>query len=279
MNRQDYSYCFLRYRQDPEAGEFANIGVALWSPESRFLGFVGSKRYSRLTHFFGDIDKVGYRLLVAHVERRFDVLTDKLEQRSLFPVEHADIKEIAFQVVPQDDGALIWSPARGGLCEDPNAELSRIFQNYIGKYNEPFEKSRRDDDEVFRAVFRKAFAPEVLAARILEHEIIAPLASHTFKHAWKNGVWNVYETLSFDLLEKDAIERKAHTWFGRSVHLAQSLDQPMIHFLLGKPELAANAAAYGKAKDILSSERRVQLIEEDEAADFAEALKAQVTAG
>ena len=278
MKRHDFSYCFLRYRQDPEAGEFANIGVALWSPENRFLGFEGSKRFSRLTHFFGDLDRDGYRLLVAHVERRFDALAEKLTQDSLWPAQPADIKEIALQVVPQDDGALVWSPARGGMAEDPNAELSRIFQRYIGAHNEAPEKSRRDDGEVFRSVYRKAFAPEALASRIQEHEIVAPLASHTFKHAWKNGIWNVYETLSFDLLDTDSIEKKAHTWFGRSVHLAQSPDRPKIHFLLGKPELASNARAYGNAKDILSSERQVSLIEEDEAVNFAVSLQTQILA-
>ncbi|MFZ4777988.1 MAG: DUF3037 domain-containing protein [Terrimicrobiaceae bacterium] len=278
MKSHDFSYCFLRYRQGPEAGEFANIGVALWSPENRFLGFEGSKRFSRLTHFFGDLDRDGYRLLVAHVERRFDALAEKLTQDSLWPAQPADIKEIAFQVVPQDDGALVWSPARGGMAEDPNAELSRIFHRYIGAHNEAPEKSRRDDGEVFRSVYRKAFAPEALASRIQEHEIVAPLASHTFKHAWKNGIWNVYETLSFDLLDADSIEKKAHTWFGRSVHLAQSQDRPKINFLLGKPELASNAKAYGKAKDILSSEHQVTLVEEDEAVNFAESLQAQVLA-
>jgi hypothetical protein len=162
MNCHDYSYCFLRYRQDPEAGEFANIGVALWSPDNRFLGFEGSKRFSRLTHFFGNLDKDGYRLLVAHVERRFDALAEKLTQDSLWPDHPADIKEIAFQVVPQDDGALVWSPARGGVTENPNAELGRLFQRYIGVHNEAPEKSRRDDGEVFRSVYRKAFATEAL---------------------------------------------------------------------------------------------------------------------
>ena len=39
MISQPYSYCFLRYRRDAEVGEFANVGVALWAPASRFLGF------------------------------------------------------------------------------------------------------------------------------------------------------------------------------------------------------------------------------------------------
>lgn len=43
-------------------------------------------------------------------------------------------------------------------------------------------------------------------------------------------------------------------------------------------ELASNAKAYAKAKDILSSEHQVSLIEEDEAVNFAESLQAQVLA-
>ncbi len=73
MKTHDYSYCFLRYCQGREAGEFANIGVLFWCPETRFLGFQGSHRYTRLTHFFGDLDRDGYRLLLAHVERRLVV--------------------------------------------------------------------------------------------------------------------------------------------------------------------------------------------------------------
>jgi hypothetical protein len=109
-----------------------------------------------------------------------------------------------------------------------------------------------------------------------EHEVVAPLASHVFKHAWKNGVWNVYETLSFDMAEADALERKAHIWFGRSVHLAESPEAPKLHYLLGKPTTGSNALAYGRAKDILNSSRVVKLIEEDEAQDFARDLESRV---
>ena len=33
-----------------EPGEFANVGVLLWAPQSRFLGFRASQKYSRLSH-------------------------------------------------------------------------------------------------------------------------------------------------------------------------------------------------------------------------------------
>jgi hypothetical protein len=276
MKPQPYSYCFLRYRRDPEAGEFANIGVAAWAPESRFLGFQGCKRYSRLTHFFGDLDRDGYRLLLAHVERRFDALAGRLADDALgLELVPESVKEFALQVIPEDDGAVQWGPVRGGFAEDPNAELSRVYHEFIGRLNETAEPQRRDDEQVFREVFRPAFADAVVAPRMTEHEIVAPLVSHVFKNAWKNGVWNVYESLSFDLLDRESIEGKASKWFGRGVHLQQIPEQPRIHFLLGKPSLESNRAAYGKAKDILRG-AGVTLVEEDEAADFAADLRARI---
>ena len=276
MKQQPYSYSFLRYRRDPEAGEFANIGVALWAPESRFLAFQGSRRFSRLTHFFGDLDRNGYRLLIAHAERRFDALASRLAEDALGlePVPES-IREFALQVVPSDDGSVQWSPVRGGFAENPNAELSRVYHHYIGRLNDTPEPLRRDDAEVFREVFRKAFSDVVVAPRMTEHEIVAPLLSHVFKNAWRNGRWKVYEALSFDLVDRDAIEGKASKWFGRSVHLKESPDQPDIHFLLGKPSLSANRKAYGKAKEILRS-ANVTIVEEDEAEGFSKQLRSEI---
>lgn len=278
MKPEPYSYCFLRYRQNPEAGEFANIGVALWAPESRFLAFQGSRRYSRLTHFFGDLDRDGYRLLLGHVERRFDVLAGRIAEDALgLEGRPESVRDFALRVVPADDGAIQWSPVRGGFAEDPNAELSRVYLEFIGRLNEKPEPQRRDDAEVFREAYRQAFSNPIVAPRLTEHEVVAPLLSHVFKNAWKNGSWNVYETLSFDLIDRDAIEGKASKWFGRSVHLQKSPDRPQIHFLLGRPSIAKNRVAFGKAKDILR-DANVTLVEEDEAKDFGEHLRTEILA-
>ena len=115
-----------------------------------------------------------------------------------------------------------------------------------------------------------------MASKIHEHEIVAPLASHVFKHAWKNGVWDVYETISFDLLDSDSIERKAHTWFGRSIHLSESSDRPLLHYLLGKPSLESHSDHYEKAKKILASASSVGLVEEEAASQFREELAASI---
>jgi hypothetical protein len=57
----------------------------------------------------------------------------------------------------------------------------------------------------------------------------------TFKHAYRNGQWNVYEAVSFDLADEDGIKRKAREWLG---HLAAVVDDGDVepfkpHFLVG----------------------------------------------
>src|SRR5690606_10953088 len=149
-----------------------------------------------------------------HVERRFDQMAEEISNGLPLEPLRISARELATKVVPEDDGALLWSPARGGITEDAADELSRVYDRFIGKHHETKEATRRDEAEVFREVFRPIFTSPKLAEKIHEHEVVAPLASHVFKHAWKNGVWNVYETLSFDLADPDSIERKAHTWYG-----------------------------------------------------------------
>ncbi|MBP6600902.1 MAG: DUF3037 domain-containing protein [Verrucomicrobiales bacterium] len=49
MNLEPYSFCFLRYVHDPLSAEFVNVGVVLWAPQSRYLGYQFPLNYRRLS--------------------------------------------------------------------------------------------------------------------------------------------------------------------------------------------------------------------------------------
>ena len=78
MSLQPYSFSFLRYVHEPLSGEFANVGVLLWAPESRFLGFRGSHKFRRLSRFFHGFHAQDYRALVGRLETHFDKLAGQL---------------------------------------------------------------------------------------------------------------------------------------------------------------------------------------------------------
>ncbi|MDF1740803.1 MAG: DUF3037 domain-containing protein [Verrucomicrobiales bacterium] len=279
MSFEPYSFCFLRYVHDPLSGEFANVGVVLWAPESQFLGFRFSSKFRRLSRFFQDFESGDYRQLVSRVGTQFERLQQEIrsdQARLSFEKVPEHARDLALKVVPQDDNALQWSLSGGGVTESPEQELEALFQESVGRHYEADSRSRRDDAVVFRQVYSRAFEAPDVKPHIQEHRVEAPLASHKFDYAWKNGVWNVYQPLSFDLKRAEDIHEKAYRWDSRTRYLSQADEQPDIHLLLGRPTDSGLKKAYGMAKDILFDSHRIQIIEEDEASDFAVQLASEV---
>jgi hypothetical protein len=283
MKRERYSYCFLRYHHDLIGGEFGNIGVLLWAPDSQFLGFRCSSRYSRLSKFFLDFDSDDYRGLVSRLVTQFDHLAVEYAQGkylSAIKENPQSARELAIMVVPDDDGAIRWSNSQGGLTENPELELEVIYERFINSKNTPIHSDRRDDKAVFESIYKPVFDDEVIKPVIQSYHVKSVLAEHEFAKAWKNGAWNVFETLSFDYADGDRIEGKAYKWDSQVRHLADANEPPKIHLLLGEPR-GDHRRVYDKAKDILASSRNdtgVELIGEDEVADFKNELRSKVEA-
>lgn len=277
MNPERYSFCFLRYVHEPLSGEFANVGVLLWAPGSRFLGFRASQKYSRLSQFFHGFCHQDHRQLLSRIETQFQKLAKEVADTGRLPFaeEPESARDLALKVIPHDDAALQWSLSSGGLTESPVDELEDLFREAVARHYDPADEARRDDATVFRDVFSSAFDSPIVKKRICSHEVSAPLASHVFPQAWKNGVWNVYQSLSFDLKQGESIRNKALRWDSLTRILSESREKPRIHLLLGVPS-GAQKKDYSNAKDILASSRRATLIEEDEITDFAKDLEERV---
>ncbi len=269
----------MRYFHEPLSGEFANVGVLLWAPESQQLLFRATEKFSRLSKFFADFHKDDYRKLIQRIDTRFRELGEELAESApslVLPSEPQSARDLAIQVVPVDAAALQWSLSAGGLCESPQAEIDDISERLIECHYSVLDNYRRDEGIIFRTVYRPVFRRERIQKHISPHEIVAPLARHTFDQAWKNGVWNVYQPLSFDLVKAEDVRHKAHRWFGESQFLAQAKDEHRLHFLLGKPADDRHEKAFGDAKKILDSSKSVVLVEEDEVEDFANQLEQEI---
>jgi hypothetical protein len=280
MSLERYSFCFLRYVHEPLSGEFANVGVLLWAPESRFLGFKASKKYQRLSHFFHGFQQQDHRQLIGRIDTQFQKLAEQLaaqQAEMVFPETPESARDLALKVIPHDDAALQWSLSGGGLTDSPAAELEALFHEAVARHYDSVEEARRDDAVIYREIYSRAFESPQVKPHVSSHEITAPLATHLFPQAWKNGVWNVYQPLSFDLKQGETIRNKAYRWESLTRFLADSPERPKIHLLLGEPS-GDQRKDYAKAKDVLRSSRVVELVEENEASDFARELEASVKA-
>jgi hypothetical protein len=102
--------------------------------------------------------------------------------------------------------------------------------------------------------------------------------------AWKNGVWNCAQPLSFDLLDARYIYEKAALWTGKVFTLHPSEQGAQITFLVGMPpdgvpQPLRDAAADGVQilSDNLTGEARV--FTEDRSEDLAAKIERDISHG
>lgn len=271
-----YSFVVLRYVHDVMAGEFINVGVALYAPGAKYIGGLCNTRYGRVTRMFGDIDGEYFRGLMRYIEVRFEELGDRLLNELPFYKAPADILQIAKDILPPDDSSLQWSEAGGGQTEDPARTLDELFERMVARYEVRIQRAGREDGDVWR-VFKKELENRHVLSRLQPKRIIARDYDYEFEHGWKNENWHVYEPVSFDLLETDSILDKANRWLGRITTLRDSPDKFKLHMLLGEPSLEKHRPSFLKAENILNKiPGEKVLVREHEAEKFSESLATEI---
>ena len=271
--KTSYSTITLRYLHDVVTGEFANIGVVLYSPEQRFLEARFTTSYERLNAIFLKIDHLHFRALMRYMANRFDeIAADLRDGLHVAPV--TALKEIVRQVLPPDDSSLQWSEPGGGFTEDAAATLDELFKRFVERYVAGAEQVSRSDEEIakpFKARLGKA------VDKLTEKKITTNDYQYDFHFAWKNDVWHLYEPVSFDLVDPGSIREKANKWLGRGVALHEAREKFKIHFLLGEPRQEDTKKAFQNAIHLLSKiPGHKELVREDELGHFAEHLAEEI---
>jgi len=272
-----YSFVVLRYVHDVVTGEFINVGVALYAPETKYIGGLCNTRYGRVSKMFGDIDGDYFRGLMRHIETRFEEFGDRLRKElPIFEVP-TNITQIAKNILPLDDSSLQWSEAGGGQTENPVRTLEDLFERMVVRYEMRLQRPSREDGDVWR-VFKKELEKHHVLSRLQQKRIITRDYDYEFEHAWKNENWHVYEPVSFDLLETDSILDKANRWLGRITILRDSPDKFKLYMLLGEPSLEKHRTSFVKAENILNKiPGEKEFVREHEAERFSEALATEIS--
>lgn len=276
MTKTPYSFSVLRYVHDPVSQEFANVGVAVFSAQSRYFAAVCAQHYGRISKIFGTIDGDRFRQTMRFIQDRVRRIGSELSD-SLFFEANLTIEGLLAGILPPDDSAFQFSPAGVGLGTNLDETLKGLFARFVDKYSSP-EPVRRDEEEVWK-VYREPLDRRHLTPFLGPKKIIAPNYEYEFKHSWKNEIHHVYEPVSFDLIESNSIVDKANRWLGRATSLADSKDKFRLHLLLGEPQDTGLKNAFTKARNILNKiPNKPELIREGEAEDFAEELARKISA-
>lgn len=281
-NKIPFQYAILQYRHDLVTGEFLNIGLALYSKEKQFFQVRLLTKYSRLTDAFPGSDGEFYRKYIGFLQRKFDKLSKEImiPQFKFTDNKSLGIRELLNSVLPKDDSSIIFDHPKGGVSEDIEGVFSQLYDRLVEYYLHGDEKGTRSDEDVWSS-FSKPLKEQDVLAHLRPHIVRTSNDTLEFEYAFKNGRWSLFQPVSFDLTSATYIKRKARLWLGNQMVLKHSAEILGLYLLLGKPKEADTALAksYGEAKDILSQEEvgyKREIIEEDEATDFAKDIKSQV---
>lgn len=249
-----YTYVVLRYVHDPLVGEFANVGLLMFS-ESRELGdqmpiFKTKKTIGRMREMFPDLDRSAFVSMLNAAERGASLyFRNEFSRNTLYSRDQSAI-DIAKRLIGKSDASLQWSSEGRGITDRPNETFDYLFQRHISLYEQRTER-RRTDDEVWRPV-REALEERNIPIEFEEKIISSDDDSVKFSHAWKNAAWHVYEPVSFDLADEDGISQKAHRWLGQLTSISHNPAELFVpNLIVGPPEDLNLSRAYEKAISIL----------------------------
>ena len=278
MKPFDTTYVALRYTHDPQSGEALNVGVLLCAPEAGFVGVRMDHHVGRLTKAFSRFDVAlhrralrAFRGAVAAVDARFPPGGTNLFEAL------GNAESVARAIWPDMGTQYGFGPMGFGRASNPESALEALFQRLVLD-NVPSRRERRsrEDDDVW-AVVAPALRERQLLNPLMERTVETPDGAMHFDHTFQNGLVHVVQPLSFDLLEKDAMLRKAHTWFGKGDSMRGSEAFGTLVLVLGPPAVPELIEEYDRCRRILGRmPMEPELYEESERSAFADRVDALV---
>jgi hypothetical protein len=271
--KEKFYFSLLRYVYDPLTQEFVNIGVVLYSPSHSFLHATFTSRYGRISKMFGRIDGASFRATTGYIERKVSDANERLARGLLFHDPKESLQSILNGVVPPDDSAIRFVLGGVGITDDPALTLEELFGRYVTRYENPSETARRDETDVWK-VFQEPLRTKEVFPHFSPKTITAPNYEYEFERSWKNGIWHLFEPVSFDLADERSILEKASRWVGRTMSLSDSSERFKLFLLLGEPADPRLGAAFQRARNLLTKiPGEAELIRERDAEQFAEEIE------
>jgi hypothetical protein len=241
----------VRYVHDVRTEEFLNIGVILLSAKHPFAGARFLPQWGRVTAAFPGADHVLLRRIARAFERRCaEWSADANGQQPLQPI--TEIGALLRSVMLPDDASVQLSPVISGITADPERTLAELFTVYAGAALPKEDRASRDDGDVWRDFAARRLPSTLLLKKLQRHVLRAPHYELPFDNAWKNGMWNVAQPVSLDLLDPRAIRDKATSWTGKLHTIKPHELDTNVYLLVGMPPKDSPAPVREAANDALA---------------------------
>ncbi|EON93064.1 hypothetical protein MARLIPOL_03490 [Marinobacter lipolyticus SM19] len=138
MTRLACQYAIVRFMPYIETGEFANVGILLWAPKNRYLGFkLLRKKHARITQFFEELDRGVYLKTMANLDAELcrvqGMLKDQIAEFGDKDREYGFHKGLFQELIRPRETIVRFSEQRAVLAENPERALTELYEHYVGR--------------------------------------------------------------------------------------------------------------------------------------------------
>jgi hypothetical protein len=223
-------YKVLRYQPDKISGEFVNLGIIAFDSSNGYLKSKFINKIGKISGFFSKTNSRYLLKVVKMIQDDFDVYAGRLKSEIKFK-EISQIDEIVNNILPKDDSALLLSETKKSLDINLDSAVEDLFSRFVKtNLGDEEDDEVRNDKEVWSRIYKKHFDEYGISSHLSSHKVKTKNDELEFEKAWKNGVWNCFESVSFNLTRTDTIKNKVYKWAGKLDELSSTKE--VIHIYL-----------------------------------------------
>ena len=273
-----FQYQIIRYRHDVSTGEFVNVGLVFFVPSEKLLKVIISNKYKRISDFFNGVSGTAIIRAVKNIENKIKVFTHKYNS-SLDFKNYQNLKVLTEELFPKDDGSIQFSDLYSGVAPTQVEFLyQELFDNLVYKYVHSYSHASRSDEDARKIIYKDYFDKLYISPKLQKKEIKTTNDSFEFD-GWKNGRWNYYKPISFDLIEKESIKDKVYKWAGINSELFTADESFNLYFLSLSPRMHSDneLRSFIKNKlEVSNTIHTVKVIYEEELENFTNQVSEEI---
>lgn len=250
--KKPYSYAVIKYVHDPVADEALNVGVLVYSVESRFVESKFEYNFERYSQTFANFDSQRYRQVLRNFESTIEDLREQLAAGDLFGQLPSDAAAVVAKIWPDTYLSFRSGPPLRGVTANLVGIAAELFNRFVESQYASSRQLRRSDEEVWGTYRRKLLGTVVLRA-LKEKTFSTEALTVTFPYCVKTEKWHILHPISFDYARSSSIADTAAKWLGETTVLAdnEEMRSAKLYLLLGAPTDKRYVEAYARAKRIL----------------------------
>ena len=272
-------YQILRYLPDRVSEEFVNLGIVAFDQKAKVLQSKFINKIGNISSFFPNINSRYLLKSIKTIMHHLDAISEQLG--SEFSFDKIDsIDQVTSKVLAEDDSALIFSEIKRTLDISVESTINDLFSRFINSGNLEEDDEVRRDKEVWAKVYKKHFDEYGISSHLKPHNIKTENDELEFDKAWKNGVWNCFETVSFNLTRTDAIKNKVYKWVGKLDELNTSEEAKHIYLLSVLPHEHPELKKFIEKMitDKSTPNTKIDIISEEQVGLVATTIKSEIDA-